>query len=232
MNIEKKIIKKVIKCNREYSLFSPDEMLLVAISGGKDSMSLLKILSKIHNPSLLYPVHIYPYKDEKILKYLQDFSMNVLSVPDRVIFLKNLLYESAGRSCYICSKGRRKTIFQEGERQKIYKIVLGHTKNDVAETFLMNILYSGNTDTIRPAQEFFNGKFTVIRPFYCVEEHEINRYRGIYHIEPQNYDCAGKESNKREVVRSFLRSLGDKYAVHRVFRSAIFSENVRNRDVP
>ncbi len=221
MNIEKEIIKEVIKCNREYSLFSSDEVLLIALSGGKDSMCLFKILSKIHNPSLLYVVHVYPYKDDKILTYLYDFSMNVLSIPDRIVFLKNPLYESAGQSCYICAKGRRKSLFEEGERKKIYKIVLGHTKNDVAETFLMNILYSGNTDTIRPVQEFFNGKFTVIRPFYFVEEHEINRYRGIYHIEPQHYDCAGKGSNKREVVRSFLKSLGDNYAVHRVFTSAM-----------
>ncbi len=220
MDIEKKIIKNVIKCNREYSLFSSDDMLLIALSGGKDSMSLLKILSKIHDPSLLYPVHIYPYKDDKILKYLHDFSLDVLSMPHRISFLKNPLYESAGQSCYICAKGRRKTLFEEGERKKIYKIVLGHTKNDMAETFLMNIFYSGNTDTIRPVQDFFNGKFTVIRPFYFVEEHEINRYRGIYRIESQNYDCAGKGSNKREVIRSFLKSLGDKYAVHRVFTSA------------
>jgi tRNA 2-thiocytidine biosynthesis protein TtcA len=223
MNIEKEIIKKVIKCNREYSLFSSDERLIIAISGGKDSMSLLRVLSKIHNPCLIYPVHIYPYKDEKILKYIQDFSLNVLSIKDRVVFLENPLYKSAGKSCYICARGRRKTIFEEGEREKIYKIVVGHNKNDVAETFLMNIFYSGNTDTIRPVQDFFNGKFTVIRPFYFVEEHEINRYRGIYHIESQNYDCAGKESNKREVIRAFLKSLGDKYAVHRVFNSAVMS---------
>ena len=184
-------------------------------------MSLLKILSKLHNPSLLYPVHIFPYKDEEILEKLQSFTGEDLSIPNPLVIDKNPLYRLKDATCYECARGRRKRIFQLARERDIKKIVLGHTKNDMAETFLMNIVYSSNTDTIRPVQPFFDGIFDVIRPFYNVENKEIMRYSRTYHVPAVNYKCAGKKSNKREVIRNFIASLEDNYALERIYISAL-----------
>ena len=156
MDIEKTILKKIFKCNKEYNLFNKTERIIISLSGGKDSISLLKLLTKIHSPSLIYPIHIYPYKDDKVLSYIKNFSENTLSMANPVKFLKNPLYKKDLLSCYECARGRRKTVFEEADKQKIYKIALGHTKNDVSETFLMNVIYSGNKDTIKPFQTFFD----------------------------------------------------------------------------
>jgi len=189
-------------------------------------MVLLKILTKIHPPSLLYPVHIYPYKDEKILSALHKYSAVTLGIPILLVTDVNPLYDSGRKKCYECARGRRKRIFELAGGVNIRKIVLGHTKNDVAETFLMNILYSGNIDTIKPKQDFFGGTFQVIRPLYTADNKETERYCRIYGIKVQNYECSGKMINKREVIRDFLKSFKDDAFINRVFLSALKSNKI------
>ncbi len=225
MNIEKLLIKKVTRCNKKNSLFLPDEKLAVALSGGKDSMVLLRILSKLHPLSLLYPIHIYPYKDEKILSALHEYSAVTLGIPNLLITEENPLYDTGKKKCYECARGRRKRIFELAEEMQIKKVSMGHTKNDVAETFLMNILYSGNIDTIKPKQDFFEGTFQVIRPLYTADNKETERYCRIYGIMVQNYECSGKANNKREVIRDFLKSFKDDAFINRVFLSALKSND-------
>lgn len=230
MNIEKLLIRKITIANQTYNLFNDSEKLLVAISGGKDSMALLKILSKIHPPDLIYAVHIPPYRDPSLLNYIRSKAEEFLLRQDPLFVRENPLYKNTGQTCYECARGRRMEIFKTADKENIKKIVFAHTKNDVAETFLMNILYNGSTDTIKPLQDFFNGKFFVIRPFYLVENKEALRYSGIYKIEPRDYECEAKKENKREVVRNFLASLNDSYVIQRVFLSAITGNNIKKPD--
>lgn len=226
MDIEKSILKKIISCNKTYHLFDEKEKIVIAISGGKDSMTLLKIMAKVHDPSLLLPVHIYPYEDTKILENIRTFAES-LSIKEPVVFLENPLYKLYPRDCYKCARGRRKSILETAEKYNIKKIALGHNKNDVAETFLMNIIYSGNVDTIKPYQDFFGGAFQFIRPLFFVEEKEILRYKRIYSIIPEDYKCEGKPLNSREFVRNFLENFGDKKIIQRTFVAALKANDIK-----
>jgi len=223
MDIEKNIFKKVFYCNKKYHLFNEKEKIIIALSGGKDSLTLLKIMSKIHHPSLLLPVHIYPYKDKQILDNIQSFSTG-LAIKEPVIFIENSLYKLHPEDCYKCARGRRKALLETAEKHRIKKIALGHNKNDVSETFLMNIIYSGNIDTIKPYQDFFDGMFQFIRPLFFVEEKEIIRYYRIYNIIPEDYKCEGKSLNKREIVRNFLKN--DSKIIHRTFIASLKANNI------
>lgn len=227
MNIEKHLIKKTTEAIRRYSLLDKDEKIIFALSGGKDSKSLLKILSKIHPRENIFPVHVFPYKDPHLSKDMEDFCDILLDRPDSLSQVENTSWKEDPEACYLCARARKKLLFEKACSMGIRKVVYAHNKNDVAETFLMNILFSGNSWTMQPKQTFFDQEICVIRPFYLLEVRHIIRYCEIYHILPLAYDCKGKALNKRETVRNIMDSLENSRhglrsdsVVHRVFKSS------------
>ncbi|MCK5682619.1 hypothetical protein KAJ27_00800, partial [bacterium] len=147
--------------------------------------------------------------------------------------LENPDWKNSPDDCYICARSRKKVLFETAQELGISKIVYAHNKNDVAETFLMNIIYSGNTYTMFPKQPFFDGKFDVIRPFYNVEVKDIIRYCRIYQIDPQAYSCKGKTINKRAKIRDILDDLekdqNEKRSsiIHRIFVSSTKANDIK-----
>jgi len=234
MNIEKLILRRTTEAIKKHSLLEKDEKVIYALSGGKDSKSLLKILTKIHPVENIFPMHVFPYFSPELSKNIHGYCDRLLNRSDSLIEVENPDWKNNPEDCYMCARSRKKLLFETAQAQGINKIVYAHNKNDVAETFLLNIIYSGNTYTMFPKQSFFDGKFEVIRPFYNVEVKDIIRYCRIYQINPQSYTCKGKAINKRARIREILDGLEKDHneksnsIIHRVFVASSKANEITN----
>ncbi len=186
--IEDKGFNKVMwnpigKAMHKYDMVEAGDRIAVGISGGKDSMALLNALvriKKIVNFDFeILPIHIHPTVDsakyEKIEKYCEKLGLKLQVFETD---LANFLFEEKKpkNPCFLCGRIRRGMLYRIMKDQGINKLALGHHKDDIIETFLMNIFYQGNMHTMKPAYESEEYGVKVIRPLAFVEEKDIIRY--------------------------------------------------------
>jgi tRNA(Ile)-lysidine synthase TilS/MesJ len=147
------------------------------VSGGKDSLMLLWALAErrkrvpVHYD--LYPIYVDPGFEGGFGEALADtcqqlgFSLTVDPTDHGIV-----AHSAANREnpCFLCSRLRRKRLFEIADRLGCAKLALGHNKDDIIETFFLNVCYAGEISTMVPRQSLFNGRFTVIRPLAMVDE--------------------------------------------------------------
>ncbi len=109
--------------------------------------------------------------------------------------------------CFLCARLRRKRLFEIAHETGCRKIALGHNKDDIIETFFMNICYAGEVSTMQPVQSFFNGLLTVIRPLAYVDEGNIRRFVHRMGYTPFENPCPSAGRTKRQQVKTLLRQL-------------------------
>jgi len=171
------ISKRVGKAIMDYQMLSEGDKIAVAVSGGKDSMALLRILSDrrrfVPVKYDVIAIHIdlgYPKSiSVKLKKYFDAQGVNYHI--EKSDALKKTKKKDI--NCFWCSWNRRKALFEAANRLKCTKIALGHHKDDIAETILLNLFFQGEISAMCPKQELFKGKITLIRPLAYVEERTI-----------------------------------------------------------
>lgn len=186
--IEDKGFNKVMwnpigKAMHKYNMVEPGDRIAVGISGGKDSMTLLNALvriKKIVNFEFeIIPIHIHPSVDsakfDKVAKYCEKLGLE-LQV-EKTDLMKFLFEEKKPKNpCFLCGRIRRGILYRMMKEQNINKLALGHHKDDIIETFLMNIFYQGNMLAMKPSYTSEEYGVQVIRPLAFVEEKDIIRY--------------------------------------------------------
>ena len=218
---EKEIRSLVGKAIHRYGLIQDGDRILVGVSGGKDSLTLLHLLKErrkrvpIHYE--LIPVHIDLGFGSGRLEILKDYL-------ERQGLSYHLEFTDIGRRanspenrenpCFLCSWERRKRIFQLANRLKCNKVALGHHKDDIIETLLINIFYSGEISTMLPLQSLFKGKITLIRPLSLVEEKKIERFARAMDLPFGSSGCPSSGRTKRKEVKEIIEALSRKN--HRV----------------
>jgi tRNA 2-thiocytidine biosynthesis protein TtcA len=113
--------------------------------------------------------------------------------------------------CYVCSRERRKQLFELARSRGIRKIALAHHLEDVNETYLLNLLYSASARTFVPGQEFFGGKVEFIRPLYEFDKPAITKYLRSRGLKVIRTPCPYAVHGRREEVRRFLNRLYQRY---------------------
>ncbi len=205
------LLKKMGKTISDYRLIENNDRIMVAVSGGKDSLSLLHLLRARSNyvpiKYEIFPVHIdfgyNPAQVEKLNKYLQEQG-HKYHIEKRNLDLK----PGEKMNCFWCSWNRRKALFEVADKFNFKKIALGHNKDDLVETILLNLFYHGEISTILPSLEFFNGRFVLIRPLVNVEACELKRYADIMHLPYQEHSCPFQaDTTKRMRMRGLVSSL-------------------------
>jgi len=203
--LEKRIISEIDKANEMWQLFTEDDPLLLAVSGGKDSMVLWHLMQ--YYPVRLKGIHIRLSPRFKIDFINQNNLEDQIEVIETDIYDKIKGKESSLNTCFICSRERRKEILKYAEQRGFLKIIFGHHRNDVVETLLLNLFFSREISTLLPQQELFRGKFKIIRPLYTVDEKlliSLHKEKGWY-LDPPG--CKEAESSKRNYVRKLLAQL-------------------------
>ncbi|WIF95553.1 tRNA 2-thiocytidine biosynthesis TtcA family protein [Caminicella sporogenes] len=213
----KKIWKQFIKAIDEYSLVKNGDKIAVAISGGKDSILMAKLFQELKrygkmNIELEFIV-MDPGYNENIKKLLID-NCKYLNIPIKIFesgifrIIDDIAKENP---CYMCAKMRRGALYSKAKELGCNKLALGHHFNDVIETTLLNIFYSGNFKTMLPKLKSTNFEnIELIRPMYFICEEHIERFIQISGILPIDCACmvaAKKISSKRYEMKELIKKL-------------------------
>jgi len=174
------ISKKVGKAIMDYKMLEDGDKLVVAVSGGKDSLSLLKILRDRQDfvpiKYDLLAMHIDMGYPESIAKPLEKYfkKIGVKYHIEKVDTLKKTPKKDI--DCFWCSWNRRKALFLAADKLGYKKIAFGHHLDDITETFLLNLFFHGEISAMSPNQSLFKGAIQILRPLAYVEEYLIERF--------------------------------------------------------
>lgn len=228
--IERSIIKKLrketwtpfIKGIKEFKLINDGDRIAVAVSGGKDSLLMAKMLQELHRHGMknfsLEFIAMDPGYHPHIRKLLEDncahleipvhiFDVKIFDVVDRI---------SADYPCYMCARMRRGALYAKAQELGCNKLALGHHYDDVVETIMLNVLCGGQYMTMMPklkAKNFEN--MELIRPMTYIREEGIIRFADTNGISPLNCGCmvaATKTAGKRKEIKELIKSLGTSFA--------------------
>lgn len=205
------ISKKVGRAITDYHMLDEGDKIAVAVSGGKDSLTLLKILhqrqSFVPIKYSIVAVHIDSGSEKslarKLKKYFKenDYPYKIIKSP---VLRKT---KPQDMNCFWCSWNRRKALFETANKLGCSKVALGHHKDDIIETILLNLFFQGEISAMCPKQRLFNGKITLIRPLAYVEEREIMGFAKEQIFPNSEYCCPNANINKRRKISKFIKDL-------------------------
>lgn len=226
------------KAIHDYSMTEEGDHILVGVSGGKDSMSLLWLLrerlKKIPIKYSFTAVHVNPGFDHASTEKMRSFFIEHNF--DHIVIQGDFgprahSPENRENPCFFCSMHRRKALFELASEIGCNKIALAHHKDDMIETFFMNILYGASVSTMLPVQDFFRGKIKVIRPFYLIDEGLIKRYSGLMEWQSIDLGCPTAGNSKREEIKKMLEGF---YRSNKKIKGNVFHaiRNVKKEYLP
>ena len=202
------IRKQMGRAITDYSMINEHDRILIAVSGGKDSLCLLEMLRQRLNFSPvkyeIFPVHFNEQKanTEVLEKY---FKKNNYSY--RIVEQTEKPRKKQRKSpCFNCSWERRKRLFQIAAELKCNKIALAHHMDDIIQTTLLNLFFMGQISTMGPYQELFGGKCHIIRPLAYVSEKALVVYSKARGFPKMKVQCPyGKDSARKFVSDEIKR---------------------------
>lgn len=209
-----------------YGMISNGDRILVGLSGGKDSLSLMWFLNERKDRILIDYDLIAVYID---LGFDRSFSERLRSYCETNGYDIRIEYTDYGRMahspqnrenpCFLCARLRRKRLFEIAEMLGCNKVALGHNKDDLIETLFMNMCYAGEISTMLPSQSFFKGKFELIRPLAFVDEDTIQRFARQKDFPEFINPCPTARVSKRKEIKELLKQL---YASNKKTKGNIF----------
>lgn len=211
--IARKIHRQIGKTIFDYKMINPDDRILVAVSGGKDSLTMLidfiKRISSFPIPFEFEAVHvIYDFKKNSFPEEFEKFTKDnhIKSHLIKINILKRIK-NSKKMNCYWCSTQRRIELMRLALENDFNKIALGHHLDDIVETFLMNIFFKAEVATMMPVMQYNKYPVTIIRPLASCKEDDIKEYIKYYDFNIENYCCAYNSNSKRNVMKNMLNQL-------------------------
>jgi tRNA 2-thiocytidine biosynthesis protein TtcA len=218
---EKEIRGLMGKAIHRYGLIEDGDRILIGVSGGKDSLAMLDLLveraKRVPIRYELVPAHIdLGFSSDRVETLRRFFEERGLRYHIEHTQIGRLAHSDENREnpCFLCSWERRKKVFSVAQRLKCNKIAFGHHKDDIVETFLLNIFYSAEISTMLPIQAMFKGKITIIRPLALIEEKMIERFARERGLPFGPSGCPSSGRTKRKEVKDLIEGLQKKN--HRV----------------
>jgi len=197
--LSQRVIRQIQETIERRQLFRPDDKLLIGISGGKDSLTLLDCLFQAGYQNL-HSIHVKIDKTVTSEFYGFCTERSDFTVVESDI-LKNVKQQTRRNHCYMCSRARRKAICQYAIENGFTKLVFAHHKNDAVETMLLNLLFQREFSTMLSLQELFKGRLEIVRPLYDIDQKAISKYAKLEKLPVTNWNCGLEKNSRRAWVR-------------------------------
>ncbi len=204
---------KVAKAVMDYALIDNGDKVLVAVSGGKDSLVLLEALATFRKYKLvdfyLEAIHIdvedvpFGINKESLVSMCTslDVKINFLGIESD---MKN---RGKKAPCFVCSWHRRKALFSYAKKNGFQKLALGHHMDDAVETLLINMAYHGNISSLPAKLSMFDGVINLIRPLILLTDKDTREFANIREFPEQEESCPFEDTTKRTTARELIKQL-------------------------
>jgi len=218
--LEKRLCRLVGEAIGDYGMIEAGDRVMVCLSGGKDSYGLLDVLLKLRERAPLpfdlvavnldqrhpgYPGHVLP-------DYLASLGIPFrIEVQDTYSVVKRLIPEGE-TMCGLCSRLRRGVLYRVAREIGATKIALGHHRDDILETFFLNLFFGGRMKAMSPKLQSDDGRHVVIRPLAYVAESDLQAYAEVkqFPIIPCDL-CGSQPTLQRKQVKQMLREWEKRY---------------------
>ena len=212
--LEKRLCRLVGEAIGDYGMIEAGDRVMVCLSGGKDSYALLDVLMKLRERAPLrfelvavnldqrhpgYPEHVLP-------DYLKSLGIPFrIEVQDTYSVVKRLVPEGE-TMCSLCSRLRRGVLYRVARELGATKIALGHHRDDILETFFLNLFFGGKMKAMSPKLQSDDRQHVVIRPLAYVAESDLEAYAEVkrFPIIPCDL-CGSQPTLQRKQVKQMLR---------------------------
>jgi tRNA 2-thiocytidine biosynthesis protein TtcA len=218
-HLEEKLVRQIARTSIQYGVLEPDDRVLVAVSGGKDSSCLLHLLDRLR-PRLpfsldLIAVHVSQgqpgYDGSALVGWLQERSLpfRIIEEDTYAVVVRNTV--EGQTPCSVCSRMRRGILYTWAGRLGCNKVALGHHRDDAIETLLLNLFYGGKIQAMPARYTTNDGRFEVIRPLIEAAERDLARLARLLAlpIVPCAL-CANQPDHQRTAVGELLDRLEER----------------------
>jgi|YelNatPaOPRAMG01_1025707.scaffolds.fasta_scaffold00487_19 tRNA(Ile)-lysidine synthase TilS/MesJ len=206
----------------QYSMIGREDGILVGLSGGKDSLALLALLSVwnrgVRPLRACYVQNCRFPQSKESLEALGTFC-TLLHVP----FSIREIEIDVSLGCFPCSHARRKALAEEAVEQGCTRIAIGHTRTDFAQTAILNLARHGTLQGLAPIRQYFENAFAVVRPLIFLDETDIWRIVRRLDLPVQKSSCPIAGTSERAKAATLLKALESMYpkAAANIVRAAL-----------
>lgn len=210
----KTIWSPIGRAMHDYNMIEEGDRIAVGLSGGKDSLTTLNAIYRVKQITQLnfeiIPIHIHPDTDRESYEHIKEYCEKLgLTLQIEHTNLSDMLFgeNKVKNPCFLCGRIRRGILYRMMREQNINKLALGHHKDDIIETFLMNILYQGNRNIMRPSYISEEHGVKIIRPLTYVEEKNIISYARKLSLPIMKSKCPYEtsEDSKRLKIKNMIK---------------------------
>lgn len=247
--VTKKLQRTTAEAIKQFSMIEAGDRIMVCLSGGKDSYTLLEMMLYFQKVAPIsfdiiaanldqkqpgFPVDVLP-------NYLNNLGVNYKIIEKNTYKIVMEKTPEGKTTCSLCSRLRRGTLYEAARNLNCNKLALGHHRNDILETFFLNLFFAGKIETMPPKFRNDAGDLIVLRPLAFCSESDIETFSRMkeFPIIPCNL-CGSQENLQRKKVKQMITDWDTEYpdrsstmmhALQNVYPSHLLDHNIYNFDL-